>query len=325
MVGAFPTYGARALIRAAMVVRYEAEDPQVVEVTWPTYPRDRVAAELEGATGPDGLAPFMVLECLVQTSDGGVEIMRFSEASPTLEWHADETGASRFAAVPRAPTRGEPVSLSLLGVGLLLLGLAAAAIVARKSGALPGVVTLLAAVAAGVAGALVLPMARTPVPGTSGQLQLPGTESVAGIFEPLHANLYKAFDHGSEGEIYDALERSVSGPLLKDLYTQVYNSLVQAEQGGMLGIVTGVEPMDLEVQSIEVDEAGRARIDVLHRWRVEGTVYHWGHSHTRVHEYEAIYTLAGLDQGWRIVDQQMRQQRRVDEDGLAPASSLEAF
>ncbi|MEO1279888.1 MAG: hypothetical protein AAFV77_13095, partial [Planctomycetota bacterium] len=94
---------------------------------------------------------------------------------------------------------------------------------------------------------------------------------------------------------------------------------------GMLGIITGVDPMDLSVQSIAVGEDGRARIDVLHRWQVEGTVYHWGHSHTRVHEYEAVYTLAGLNEGWRIVDQQMRQQRRLDDDGMAPAAAPEAF
>jgi len=325
MVGAFPTYGYRALMRAAMVVRYPSAEPKVVEVTWPTYPRDRVAAELEGATGPDGQAPFMVLECLLQTADGGVEIARFSAAQPTIEWHADESGSSRYASVPPVPTPSEPIRVSLLGLLLLLTGLPAAVIVARRNGALPGVIAFSGAIAAGVAGAIVLPMARVAVPGTGGELMLPSNEAVTTIFEPLHGNLYKAFDHGSEQEIYDALERSVSGPLLKDLYTQVYNSLVQAEQGGMLGIITGVEPQDLDVQAIAVDEDGRARIDVLHRWQVEGTVYHWGHSHTRVHEYEAVYTLAGLAEGWRIVAQKMQQQRRLDDDGLAPEPVREAF
>ncbi len=318
MVGVFPKYGTRALIRASITARYPAADPQVVKVTWPTYPRDQVAAELEGLTGPDGLAPFMVLEALLQTSDGGVQIAPFSTAKPTIEWHADESGDSRYDAVPPVPTPSEPTYVSLLGLALLLVGIPAAVIVMRKSGAVQGMVTLVVALCAAVAGALVLPVMLVPIPGTGGHLQLPDNENVAAIFEPLHANLYKAFDHASEGEIYDALERSVSGPLLKTLYTQVYNSLVQAEQGGMLGIVTGVEPLELEVQSIGVDEQGRARIDVLDRWRVEGTVYHWGHSHTRIHEYEAVYTLAGLEQGWRIVGQRMMGQRRVDEDGAEP-------
>jgi hypothetical protein len=205
--------------------------------------------------------------------------------------------------------------VSLLGLGLMAVGVPASVVVLKQKGRPAGVASLFAALVASASAALVLPAWRAPIPGTGGQLQLPSDADVAAIFEPLHANLYKAFDHGSEGEIYDALERSVSGPLLGTLYTQVYNSLVQAEQGGMLGIVTGVKPLSLEVQSIQVDKQGRAIIDATHRWSVEGTVYHWGHSHTRVHEYEAVYTLAGLEQGWRIVGQQMREQRRVDEDG----------
>lgn len=325
MIGVFPKFGARALIRCAITARYEAADPQVVKVTWPIYPRDMVAAEMEGLSGPDGQAPFMVLEALLQTSDGGVQIAPFSKAKPTIEWHADESGDSRYAQVPPVPAASEPRHVSLLGLGIVLVGLPGAIIVMRKSGALLGGIALGIAVGAGLAGALAMRVALVPIPGTGGALELPDDESVAAIFEPLHANLYTAFDHGSEGEIYDALERSVSGPLLKTLYTQVYNSLVQAEQGGMLGIITGVEPLEFEVQSITLDDDGRARIDVLDRWRVEGTVYHWGHSHTRVHEYEAVYTLAGLEQGWRIVDQQMREQRRVDEDGLEPEPSRESF
>lgn len=325
MVGVFPKFGARALIRCAITARYAAEDPQVVEVTWPTYPRDQVAAEMEGLTGPDGQAPFMVLEALLQTSDGGVQIAPFSRAKPTIEWHADESGDSRYATVPPIPTISEPKHVSMLGIAVLLVGLPGAVIVMRKSGALLGGVALGVAVGAGVAASLVMRVALVPIPGTGGSLDLPSDQNVAAIFEPLHANLYEAFDHGSEGEIYDALERSVSGPLLKTLYTQVYNSLVQAEQGGMLGIITGVEPLAFEVQSISLKEDGRARIEVEHRWRVEGTVYHWGHSHTRVHEYEAVYTLAGLEQGWRIVGQQMREQRRVDQDGLEPEPVRESF
>ncbi len=325
MIGVFPKYGARALIRCAMTVRYAADDPQIVKVTWPTYPRDRVAAELEGLTGPDGGAPFMVLESLVQTSDGTVDIKPFSRAKPTIEWHADESGDSRYASVPPVPTPSEPLRLSLLGVVLLLLGLRAAIVVHKKHGALPATATLLAAIGSGAAAAVLLPLLAVPIPGTGGRLPLPGNDQAAAIFEPLHENLYKAFDYGNEGEIYDALERSVSGPLLGSLYTQVYNSLVQAEQGGMLGIVTGVEPLGSEVQSITTDDQGRARIDVKHRWSVEGTVYHWGHSHTRVHEYEAIYTLAGLEQGWRIVGQKMLEQRRVDDDGLPEAPDRQSF
>ncbi|MEQ8316931.1 MAG: hypothetical protein RIE77_13745 [Phycisphaerales bacterium] len=325
MIGVFPKYGARALIRCAITARYDATDPQVVKVTWPTYPRDLVAVELEGMTGPDGQAPFMVLEALVQTSDGTVDIAQFSTAKPTIEWYADQSGDARYAAIPPTPIASEPLRLSLLGPILFLVGLQAAVIVIRKKKALAGAAILVAAVASGIAAAIVMPLLAVPIPGTGGGPALPSDEQAAAIFEPLHDNLYKAFDYGSEGEIYDALERSVSGPLLESLYTQVYNSLVQAEQGGMLGIVTGVDPIDLSVRSIATDDEGRARIEARHRWSVEGTVYHWGHSHTRVHEYEADYTIAALDQGWRIVGQRMLEQRRVDEDGVIDTPERDAF
>lgn len=325
MIGVFPKYGTRALIRCAITARYDADDPQVVKVTWPTYPRDLVAAELEGLTGPDGQAPFMVLEALIQTSDGTVDIGQFSTARPTIEWYADQSGDARYAAIPPTPTTSKPLRLSLLGLVLFLVGLLAAVIVFRKKNALAGAAILIAAFASGTAAAVVMPLLAVPIPGTGGGLALPSDEQAAAIFEPLHDNLYKAFDYGSEGEIYDALERSVSGPLLESLYIQVYNSLVQAEQGGMLGIVTGVEPLGLSVRSISTDDQGRARIEARHRWSVEGTVYHWGHSHTRVHEYEADYTIAALGQGWRIVGQQMLEQRRVDEDGVVGTPERDSF
>ena len=48
------------------------------------------------------------------------------------------------------------------------------------------------------------------------------------------------------------------------------------------------------------------------RWQVEGVVYHWGHSHSRLNEYRARYTVASVSQGWRIVGVEPLEQRRVD-------------
>ena len=48
------------------------------------------------------------------------------------------------------------------------------------------------------------------------------------------------------------------------------------------------------------------------RWRVEGVVYHWGHSHARLNEYRARYTIAAVDAGWRIVGVEPLEQRRVE-------------
>ena len=46
---------------------------------------------------------------------------------------------------------------------------------------------------------------------------------------------------------------------------------------------------------------------------MEGQVYHWGHSHTRVNEYEADYAVLSTPAGWRIAASSIREQFRVDE------------
>ncbi|MFI4897394.1 MAG: hypothetical protein ACIARR_06180 [Phycisphaerales bacterium JB059] len=67
--------------------------------------------------------------------------------------------------------------------------------------------------------------------------------------------------------------------------------------------------------------------DATHRWRVDGTVYHWGHSHTRTIEYLARYEIAGLDKGWRFVGHEVLEQTRLDPGGqeAADPNDIEAI
>ena len=160
-------------------------------------------------------------------------------------------------------------------------------------------------------------MALVPIPGTAPSAAPIAPERAEAVFEPLHANLYRAFDYTDESDIYDALEMSVSGPLLESLYKQIYQSLIDAENDGLLGVVTGVDPIGLEVLESPA-EAGPDRFDVRHRWRVAGTVYHWGHSHTRVNEYEADYVVEVVDGAWRITGNMVREQRRLDAPPARP-------
>jgi hypothetical protein len=53
-------------------------------------------------------------------------------------------------------------------------------------------------------------------------------------------------------------------------------------------------------------------IIITSQWRVRGTVYHWGHSHERTNEYLAKYTIAVVDERWRIVGAEALEQRRVE-------------
>jgi len=320
MMGIFPRFGARALMRGAIIARYKAlAQPQTVAITWPTYPPDLLAVELEGTTGPDGGPPAMVIEAQIQAL-GELEIIRFSEAKPTVTWYADEGGEARYQDVPPPPTPKPPATVSALGLALVLASLAGAGAAVLRLGPRRGLVAGAAMASFALAAALTLgPVAPVAIPGTGGGAPPVTPERARAIFEPLHANMYRAFDYTDEGDIYDALERSVDGPLLAELYDQIYTSLVQAEQGGMLGIVTGVEPLETTLAdtptSTPTSTDGPPTIGLTHRWRVSGTVYHFGHSHTRVHEYQADYTLAAREGSWRIVGHRLRSQRRLDDGG----------
>jgi len=50
------------------------------------------------------------------------------------------------------------------------------------------------------------------------------------------------------------------------------------------------------------------------RWQVEGEVYHWGHAHVRVNEYEADYTVLSTAAGWRIAASHIIEQFRVESE-----------
>eukprot|EP00913_Durusdinium_trenchii_P006335 g5947.t1 len=317
LVVLYPKMGMRALMRCSAVIVYESDAmPEHVELTWPGYPVDQLAAEIE-----PGSEVRMVLEGQVR-AEGVVELVRYSEADPTVEWSAGGI-AARFLPTPAAPdavggARVGSVSLGLAGVTLLCGVWLVVSLVRAKGRALP-LVALVVSAGAGYAARGVAPI---DAPWGGGGVELPGREFCERVFRPLHLNMYRSFDYTDESDVYDALAGSVEGPLLEALYTQIYASLVQGEQGGMLGIITGIEPMELAIDDIRlgaVDGADAIVFSATHRWRVEGTVYHWGHSHTRTIEYLARYEVAGLDQGWRFVGHEVLEQTRLDPGEQEPA------
>lgn len=323
MVVLYPKMGMRALMRCSAVVVFDADAmPEDVDLTWPGYPIDQLAAEIE----PENEVR-MVLEGQVR-AEGVVEMVRFSDADPTAHWSAGGI-AARFLPTPSVPelasgSRVGSVSLGMAGVTLIGVVWLIAALVRGKGRALPLVVLVVSA-GTGYAARGVAPI-KAPWGGTS--VELPGDEFCGQVFRPLHLNMYRSFDYTDESDVYDALAGSVEGPLLEALYAQIYGSLVQAEQGGMLGIITGVEPMELTIESVGLaDRDGEQVIvfEALHRWRVDGTVYHWGHSHTRTIEYLARYEVAGLDEGWRFVGHEVLEQTRLDPGEEEPPTDVESI
>ena len=69
-------------------------------------------------------------------------------------------------------------------------------------------------------------------------------------------------------------------------------------------------------REIEVEfpaEEGAPWFEVLCRWRVHGKVGHWGHTHRRINEHEARYTVSQDGGEWKIAAVEVLEQKRVDD------------
>ncbi len=299
----FVNFGARAVARTRLTLRYPCKSPpDRVSIIWGTYPDNVTLADEEGVAPP--------IEILCRLAAGGVDrIVRFQREEPQFIWHraAEENGA-RMAPVP--PIRQqERAPLPAAGLGLVGVALAAFTLGPRRlRRAATGPLLLLSVVFLGVQFA-------------GRGVDLPSDAEAVSVFEPLHENIYRAFDYTDESDVYDALAESVDGPLLERLYDEVYRSLVLQEAGGAVSRVASVRHLDLAVEEIGVvGERALPGFVVDATWQVDGAVYHWGHAHTRTNEYRARYTVHAAEQGWRIAASEVLAQRRVD---AAPLSDVD--
>jgi hypothetical protein len=309
----FPLFGAKALIKARLVLDYPVKaPPQSVNITWPAFPPDYVVA----APDSEEIPPVVVTARLFA---GGVStIVIFEETEPEYTWHASvDTYEDRFLAVPEPASGGGnsiPV-LSLLlaagvaGTGVFCFGTRAGQRFRRR--------WVYAAPLGLVAAALLTGVARIDL----SRSQLPSEPEALAIFQPLHANIYRAFDYTDESDVYDALAQSVHGDLLDRLYNEIYRSLIMQEEGGAVARVQSVTPLETELESLGLlppdDTPG---FSVVMRWQVAGAVFHWGHSHHRTNEYQARYNVLATDTGWRIADSQILEQLRVDAEPISPGA-----
>lgn len=315
-----------------MVVEYPCKTPpRTVSLIWGTYPRNFLATERD-------LAPLSEVEAIL-VADGETLPLVFREQEPEFTWHASGIPLQeRFQKVPAAP----PVAFGTFPALTLALGLSGvvAGVLARRRTLSPSGArgTRILALGLLAVAALVWPIGRLPLPAwLSPAPPLPSAAAARGIFQPLHANIYRAFDYTTEGEIYDALAQSVDGPLLGKTYDDIYRSLILQEEGGALCRVKSVALHQAKVESITHRPPLRVPEIVLDaRWTVEGVVYHWGHSHARLNEYRARYTVASTASGWRIVGVEPLEQHRIDPDqpvatpgagpgpGISPETPAEA-
>jgi len=156
------------------------------------------------------------------------------------------------------------------------------------------VVSIVLLLAAGAAFAATLPSRMTDEK---------AEEMVAGL---LH-NIYRAFDFRGEENIYDVLDRSVSGDLLTEIYLETRRGLELASQGGARAKVKDIEMLEVESRPLE----GRQGIAAHTRWNVSGSVGHWGHVHTRTNQYEADLTIEPIDGAWKLTNLTILQEERL--------------
>lgn len=317
----FPRYGARAIFKTRTTLVYPCKaPPRRVEVVWRALPPD-VSLSSGAAQDASTAAPPLEVVCRI-VGGGRNELARFSAREPAHTWHRPAEGSSHLAPVPllaAAPRAQFPFALAAAaGLALMLTFFGP-----RRARPLSGPV------------AVVLVALLTLRATEGARVQLPDPAGAKAVFEPLHTNIYRAFDYTRDEDVYDALAESVDGALLARLYDEVYRSLVIQEEGGAVSRVERVRYVDTTVREIGIREIGaravagggrevaaadrRAAFIVDTRWQVDGAVYHWGHAHYRTNEYRAEYTVAATERGWRIVASRMLEQRRVD---AAPLTEL---
>ncbi|RMH10620.1 MAG: hypothetical protein D6695_11100 [Planctomycetota bacterium] len=302
----FPKSGMRGLLRARIELEYPGKGaPRSVRFVWGAYPPNTLL-DLEQGVEP----PPMTVEMQV-SAEGRVHILQFTQDEPEVTWHG--TGLSpeqRFQAVPEVKMPEAVPQFPALALGIAVAGLGVLLAGVRTAKARPAIIGL------GAALLVAAPLTRSIGTIRLGPARpaLPTEAEARAIFEPLHANIYRAFDYEKPGQIYDALARSVDGELLEQLYDQIYTSLIMFDQGGAVSRVSAVRLMRVDIKSIGyIDDGATPGFTLEAQWQVDGVVYH-GHTHRRTNEYVAEYSVALRPAGWRISGNRVLSQERLDPD-----------
>lgn len=214
---------------------------------------------------------------------------------------------SDWATESAGPGRGLSLWLLVAGVGAMMIG--AALLFGRRQWSAWCTPTVLFVAAATVLGGALLQRFATGL--MPPQVAVEAGDRAAG---DLLRNVYRAFDFVDEEEIYAALETSVAGGKLRDLYLELLQDLQVEEQGGAVSRieaveVLAVETVDQESAAVRLDDLGvaaesgsgaafRRRV----KWNLSGLLEHWGHTHQRTNQYQAVLTIADQAGQWKVVD-----------------------
>jgi len=222
-----------------------------------------------------------------------------------LVWQNFLTNPTITSFVDIAPPSQSGMKVSLAGLACIL-GLGAAVVVYLRGRIARGVFAGAAVMM--VAGAIFLwPFAQVSL-GIAPGSRISNAE-LQDVVSGLLTNVYRAFDYREESDIYDTLERSVSGDLLTQIYLETRRQLVLQNQGG-----ARVKVKEVRVASVESGETpGNGGLAASCTWDVMGSVGHWGHTHTRENRYNARFTIESIDGAWKITGLELLEEERLSQ------------
>lgn len=238
----------------------------------------------------------------VVTDEAGGLPMTVTPDGPMLVWKNYLKNPTLSTMVDIAPPQGSaPVSIPITLIIAIILGAWLMLNKAKPSKvqnfAWPVIVVLV--------GVSLFPLARIQVSNPFGRASQPSQEQSDAVVQGLLKNIYHSFDYREEGEVYDALEQSVSGDLLTEVYLQVQKALQLKNQGGASTKVKEVELIQSELKPAESGFATHCQ------WTVLGSVGHWGHIHERRNRYDAEIKIQAVDGVWKLTTMELLDEERL--------------
>jgi hypothetical protein len=157
-----------------------------------------------------------------------------------------------------------------------------------------------------LAASLTVPIAQLAVVLPSGEGATPSAGQARRILARMLPNVYRAFEFGEEGAVYDRLALTVTGNTLTDIYLAHRGALEMTERGGARARVEAVEVKDAH----SVSKSGEGFVAQA-RWTVGGTVTHFGHRHFRQNMYDAHVHVVPVDGVWKLSKLEVLEQQRI--------------
>lgn len=138
-------------------------------------------------------------------------------------------------------------------------------------------------------------------------------------------NMYHAFDFRDESSIYDILEKTVTGPLLEEVYLEIRQSLELESLGGPRVKVYEIALRDWRrsEEALPGDVRADDSLRVLANWATIGEVTHWGHTHERTNRYEAEVTFLAVEEQWKVSELELLNEERVQKISRREAIPVE--